>query len=225
MFHSRPQLVDRIAMALGGRVAEEVRFGEVTTGASNDLEHVTQLARSMVTSYGMSDLIGPLALGQKQGEVFLGRDYGHETNYSPEVAAIVDDEVRKLVRGAHARAEAILTAYRSTLEALAEEMLERETLEDKDLERIFGDLDTWVDPDPSAITDGALPPRPLTESGAAHETVMASEAEETVDGARRGGAAGRSARRPSDSLLRFRSGRPRVVAGSTLRAASASSRR
>ena len=158
--HTRSELVDRLAMLLGGRTAEEVVFGEITTGAADDIEKATEIARAMVTSYGMSDAIGPLALGQKQGEIFLGKEYGHEANYSHDVAAIIDTEIGKLVNDAHARAESILTAYRATLDQLAAAMLEHETLGDKELDAIFGDLDTWIDPDPSALEE-PLPDPPF----------------------------------------------------------------
>ena len=174
--HTRSELVDRLAMLLGGRTAEEVVFGDITTGAADDIEKATDIARAMVTAYGMSESVGPLALGAKQGEIFLGKEYGHEANYSDNVASVIDEEIRILVSGAHQRAEAILTTYRATLDHLASEMLEKETLNDKDLERIFGDLDTWVDPDPSALDEaGPAPAEP--EVAPAHERtpVVASE--------------------------------------------------
>jgi cell division protease FtsH len=174
--HTRSELIDRLAMLLGGRTAEEVVFGEITTGAADDIEKATEIARAMVTSYGMSDAIGPLALGQKQGEIFLGKDYGHEANYSHDVAAIIDTEIGKLVNDAHARAEAILTAYRATLDQLAAAMLEHETLGDKELQAIFGDLDTWIDPDPSALEDPLADP-PVEEPAVepARTPVVATE--------------------------------------------------
>jgi cell division protease FtsH len=174
--HTRSELIDRLAMLLGGRTAEEVVFGEITTGAADDIEKATEIARAMVTTYGMSDAIGPLALGNKQGEIFLGKEYGHEANYSDSVAATVDTEIRKLVNDAHARAEAILTAYRATLDRLAAEMLEHETLGDQELQAIFGDVDTWIDPDPSAL-DEPLGEAPLEAPVAqpARESVVASE--------------------------------------------------
>ncbi len=169
--HTKSELTDRLAMLLGGRTAEEVVFGDVTTGAADDIEKATDIARAMVTSYGMSDRVGPLALGSKQGEIFLGKEYGHEANYSDAVASIIDEEVRALVNDAHSRAEAILTTYRSTLDKLAEAMLEHETLGDAELDEIFGDIETWVDPDPSAL-DGA-PPAPVEDAPPAEVSVEA----------------------------------------------------
>ena len=105
-------------MLMGGRTAEELIFGDPTTGAQNDIEKATEIARAMVTEYGMSDALGPQQLGQKKGEVFLGRDFGHQANYSDEVAARIDAEVRKLIDDAHTEALDILvtdaTARRST---------------------------------------------------------------------------------------------------------------
>ncbi len=183
--HTRSELVDRLAMLLGGRTAEEVVFGDITTGAADDIEKATDIARAMVTAYGMSDSVGPLALGAKQGEIFLGKEYGHEANYSDNVAAIIDDEIRVLVSGAHERAEAILTTYRSTLDLLASEMLEKETLDEAELDRIFGHLETWVDPDTAALDD--VEPAPVEIDPAPAEVerapVVASEradAEPTV---------------------------------------------
>jgi cell division protease FtsH len=95
----------------------------------------------MVTQYGMSERLGPQQLGKERGEVFLGRDYGHEANYSPEVAGVVDSEVRLLIDTAHDRARAILDAHRTTLDHLASSLVEKETLEDADLAEIFGELD------------------------------------------------------------------------------------
>ena len=183
--HTKSELVDRLAMLLGGRTAAEDVFGEITTGAADDIEKATEIARAMVTSYGMSDNVGPLALGAKQGEIFLGKEYGHEANYSDSVAATIDAEIRGFVNHAHDRAEAILTAYRPTLDKLAAEMLEKETLDEAELERIFGDTETWVDPDPSAL-DGdeageSELPAPVVEADV--PTVVASERAEPETGA------------------------------------------
>jgi cell division protease FtsH len=168
--HTKAELTDRLAMLLGGRTAEEVVFGDVTTGAADDIDKATEIARAMVTSYGMSDAVGPIALGPKQGEVFLGKEYGHEANYSDSVAATIDREVRTLINDAHARAEAILTTYRPTLDKLAEAMLEHETLGDAELQEIFGDIETWVDPDPSGLVDAPpAPPEPAAPADEAPE--------------------------------------------------------
>jgi cell division protease FtsH len=138
---TRGELVDTMTMLLGGRTAEELIFGEPTTGASDDIERCTEIARAMVTTYGMSDRLGPQQLGSQNGEVFLGRDYGHEATYSDEVAGLIDREVRWLVDGAHDRARAILSTHRATLDRLAAELVEKETLDDADLADVFGDID------------------------------------------------------------------------------------
>ncbi|HLI54877.1 MAG TPA: ATP-dependent zinc metalloprotease FtsH [Acidimicrobiales bacterium] len=141
--HSRSQLRDTMAMCLGGRTAEEIVFSEPTTGAENDIEKVTRIARAMVTEYGMSDALGPQQLGQRDGEVFLGRDLGHQANYSEEVAAVVDREIRALIDEAHRRARAVLLHHRPTLDRMARELVDKETLDALDLEAILGPLAPW----------------------------------------------------------------------------------
>ncbi|MBI3648022.1 MAG: ATP-dependent metallopeptidase FtsH/Yme1/Tma family protein [Actinobacteria bacterium] len=137
---TREELRDELAMLLGGRVAEEIVAGDVTTGAGNDIERATKVARQMVTEYGMSDVIGPLTLGQKQGEVFLGRDWATTPDYSDQVAFEIDQEVRHLIDEAHDVALEILTEHRDKLDALAALLLEQETLEREEVERFFGEI-------------------------------------------------------------------------------------
>ena len=143
---TRSGLRDVLAMLLGGRTAEELVFGpgEITTGASNDIERATAIARSMVTEYGMTDELGLVTLGQKDGEVFLGRDFGNKLNYSPDTAAKIDNEIRKFVDAAHATAADILTTHRSVLDAFAKALLERETLDTADINELFKDLPKWT---------------------------------------------------------------------------------
>jgi cell division protease FtsH len=138
---TRAELVDTMTMLLGGRTSEELVFGDPTTGASDDIERCTEIARAMVTTYGMSERLGPQQLGSKSGEVFLGKDYGHEAAYSDEVAGLIDDEVRQLVDHAHDRARFILTTHRATLDRLAAALIEKETLDDAELAEVFGDID------------------------------------------------------------------------------------
>jgi cell division protease FtsH len=138
---TRAELVDTMTMLLGGRSSEELVFGDPTTGASDDIERCTEIARAMVTTYGMSERLGPQQLGSKAGEVFLGKDYGHEAAYSDEVAGLIDDEVRQLVDHAHDRARFILTTHRATLDRLAAALIEKETLDDAELAEVFGDID------------------------------------------------------------------------------------
>ncbi len=154
--HSRSELRDAMAMCLGGRTAEELIFEEPTTGAENDIEKATTIARAMVTEYGMSDLLGPQQLGQKNHEVFLGRDLGHQPNYSEQVAASIDAEVRRLIDDSHERARSILTLHRQTLDTLAAALVEKETLDGEDLMSIIGPLPTW--PTDSRLGNGATVP-------------------------------------------------------------------
>ncbi len=137
---TREQLRDELAMLMGGRVAEELTAGDITTGAQNDIERATKVARQMVTEYGMSDAIGPLTLGQKQGEVFLGRDFAATPDYSDRVAFEIDQEVRRLIDEAHDVALDILTEHRQKLDELAERLMEIETMEREEVERFFGDI-------------------------------------------------------------------------------------
>jgi cell division protease FtsH len=137
---TRNEMLDQLAYALGGRVAEEMVFHDPTTGASNDIEKATGLARSMVTVHGMSERVGAIKLGRGSGEVFLGRDMGHERDYSEEVAGVVDDEVRRLIEAAHDEAWEALTENRAVLDNLVTNLLERETLNRADLTEIFANV-------------------------------------------------------------------------------------
>ncbi len=156
---SRSQLRHQLAVLLGGRTSEELIFSEVTTGAANDIEKASEIARAMVTQYGMSEVLGPLQLGQQNQEVFLGKDFGHQANYSDEVAARIDAEVRRIIEDAHAEAESILRAHRATLDRLAAALMEHETLDTPALMEIFGDLPPWA-ADPGPVPAPARPPSP-----------------------------------------------------------------
>ncbi|MGP7960107.1 ATP-dependent zinc metalloprotease FtsH [Sanguibacter sp. A247] len=134
---TRNELLDQIAYAMGGRVAEELVFHDPTTGASNDIEKATATARKMVTEYGMSERVGAIRLGSTDGEPFLGRDIGHQRDYSEAVAGTVDHEVRKIVDAAHDEAWEVLVEYRDVLDHLVLELMEKETLNEAELARIF----------------------------------------------------------------------------------------
>ncbi|MSZ66815.1 MAG: ATP-dependent zinc metalloprotease FtsH, partial [Actinobacteria bacterium] len=134
---TRNQMLDQLAYSLGGRAAEELIFHDPTTGASNDIEKATNLARAMVTQYGMTERIGAIKLGVSEGEPFLGRNYGHQRDYSEEVAGIVDHEIRALIENAHQEAYEILVANRDILDDLVEVLLEKETLLKDEIELIF----------------------------------------------------------------------------------------
>lgn len=134
---SKPQFEDMLAYALGGHVAELLIFGEVTTGASNDIERVTKIARSMVTEYGMSARIGPLALGHKEELVFLGRDFGEQRNYSEQTAREIDEEIRRIVQEAFDKAYTILQQSKKRMILISERLIKEETLEGPLFESLF----------------------------------------------------------------------------------------
>jgi cell division protease FtsH len=129
VLNSRNQMRDELAVFMGGRVAEELFCDDITTGASNDLERATKMARAMVTNYGMSSELGVQIFGQPNHEVFLGRDYGNTQDYSDETARRIDDEVARLMKEAHDRAAEILSARRSQMDLMASVLLERETID------------------------------------------------------------------------------------------------
>jgi cell division protease FtsH len=134
---TRSEMIARLVFALGGRSAEELVFHEPTTGASNDIEQATKIARAMVTEYGMTARLGAVKYGQEQGEPFLGRSAGRQADYSLEVAHEIDEEVRNLIEAAHTEAYEVLNTYRDVLDDLTLELIEKETLHQKDLQRIF----------------------------------------------------------------------------------------
>jgi cell division protease FtsH len=141
--YSRAYLQNQMAVALGGRLAEEIIFGEeeVTTGASNDLQQVARVARQMVTRFGMSDRLGPVALGRQNGNVFLGRDIASDRDFSDETAAAIDEEVRNLVEQAYRRAKEVLVNNRVILDQLAQMLVEKETVDAEELQNILANND------------------------------------------------------------------------------------
>lgn len=134
---SKNELLDDITTCLGGRVAEEIVYGEVTTGASNDLERVTAIARSMVCKFGMSEKLGSLALGRRSENPFLGRDYMEDRNYGEDVAKMIDEEVRNIVDSCHRRCNEILLTNREKLDAVVQALLEKETIEREEFLQII----------------------------------------------------------------------------------------
>jgi cell division protease FtsH len=173
---TRAELTDTMAMTLGGRAAEEIVFGEITTGASNDLEKVTETAKQMVMRFGMSERLGPRVFGHDRGQPFLGREFSSEPDYSDEIAREIDDEIRRIVESAHQTAKGLLSERRDDLERVSKLLLERETidakefvalLEGKPAEEVFVDEEEPSQPAPPAPTaerpqrEGARPtPRP-----------------------------------------------------------------
>ncbi|MBN9327140.1 MAG: ATP-dependent zinc metalloprotease FtsH [Cellulomonas sp.] len=156
---TRNELLDQLAYAMGGRVAEELVFHDPTTGASNDIEKATEVARKMVTQYGMSASLGSVKLGQESSEVFLGRDVGHQRDYSESVASRIDVEVRALMEKAHDEAWAILVEYRDVLDRLVLELLEKETLNAEQLREVFHDVvkreprEVWLSSEERAVSE------------------------------------------------------------------------
>ena len=136
-YRTRSELFDRIKVALGGRVAEEVVLGEISTGASSDIQQATQIIRSMIMQYGMSETIGPIAYGEENHQVFLGRDFNRDRNYSEEVAGEIDREVRRYIEEAYEACRVLITENREKLDRIAEALLERETLNAAELEELM----------------------------------------------------------------------------------------
>ena len=136
-YRTRSELIDRIKVALGGRVAEEVVLGEISTGASSDIQQATKIIRSMIMQYGMSEAVGPIAYGEENHQVFLGRDFNRERNYSEEVAGEIDREVRRHIEEAYEACRVIITENRDKLDLIAQALLERETLNAVELEELM----------------------------------------------------------------------------------------
>ncbi len=180
---TRNELLDQMAYAMGGRVAEEIVFHDPSTGASNDIEKATGTARAMVTQYGMSERVGAVKLGAAAGEPFLGGSAGHDRDYSESVAAVVDEEVRKLIDQAHDDAYEALILNRDILDKLALELLERETLNQAEIAKIFTDLrkpaqrKVWLSKESRPVSD--LPPV-VTEKERMEAAAAGSPNPETV---------------------------------------------
>jgi cell division protease FtsH len=153
---SRAELTDTMAMTLGGRAAEEIVFGEITTGASNDLEKVTETAKQMVMRFGMSERLGPRVFGHDRGQPFLGREFSAEPDYSDEIAREIDDEIRRIVEGAHQTAKDLLTDKRKELDRISKILLERETI---DAEQFVALLDGK--PEDEVFADEEEPAQPV----------------------------------------------------------------
>ena len=188
-YATRSELLDRLKVAMGGRVAEEIVLKEISTGASQDIQQATRMARGMVMQYGMSKSLGPVAYGENQNhQVFLGRDFNHERNYSEEVASEIDKEVRRYLEDAYDACRVILTENRDKLELIAQALIERETLTASELEelvtkgKLSDDSDTKKDDshkddhEPKDGDDALIPPTTLAEQ--AHNESVAKETAE-----------------------------------------------
>jgi cell division protease FtsH len=154
---TRAELSDTMAMTLGGRAAEELIFGEVTTGASNDLEKVTATAKQMVMRFGMSEKLGPRVFGHDHGQPFLGREFSSEPDYSDDVAREIDDEIRRIVEEAHQLARKVLDEHREALDLTSEILLRRETIE---REQFIELLDGKSEDEVFGVDEPALPAPP-----------------------------------------------------------------
>ncbi|MGQ0848663.1 MAG: ATP-dependent zinc metalloprotease FtsH [Actinomycetota bacterium] len=185
----RSELVDQLAMLLGGRTAEELIFADPTTGAANDIEKATGIARKMVMEYGMSDKLGPMQYGRTGGEVFLGRDYVRQQDYSDEVAAFIDEEVRTMIKSAHEEAATILRAHREAMERMVGILLDRETVGPEEVAEIFSDVPKW-EHDPA----GGLRIRPPDAERSVPEVAAAVPVEEEPTVTEGPGSSGRKPR-------------------------------
>lgn len=161
---TREQLLDDVTGLLGGRAAEQIVFGEMTTGANNDLERSSDIARRMVCEYGMSEAIGPITLGRRHGNPFLGRDLMEDRNYSEEIAEKIDAEVRKIIEDSYNRAVDILTTHREKLDEITAVLIEKETIERPEFEQLMEGLSPRVRPAPPTEEDGGTPAEPEVEA-------------------------------------------------------------
>ena len=209
---TRSEMLDKLAYMLGGRAAEELIFHDPTTGAGNDIEKATSLARAMVTQYGMTERLGAIKLGDGNAEPFLGRDIGHTRNYSEDVAAIIDEETKKFLAVAHQEAFDILEENRDVLDALVLALLDKETLDKAEVAEVFAALrrrperPAWTG-SPTRIPS-TIPPVEIPEEirkRAANGTSNGTAPEERARGRRRphpAGAGRRRLRRPRRAAVR-----------------------
>ena len=136
-FNSKTEMLEEIVSLLGGRVAEQLFLGDISTGASNDIERATNIAKSMVTKYGMSERLGARTFGDQNNEVFIGLDYGHTVDYSQETAAVIDEEIHKIIDECYKRCTDILNSHRESLTKVAELLLEKEKIEGEEFDALF----------------------------------------------------------------------------------------
>lgn len=144
---SKQEIMDRMSMMLGGRVAEEIVFGEITTGAKNDLERATELARKIVMEFGMTEKFGPITFGKNNEHVFLGRDFGHDRDYSESIAGEIDTEVRKIITENYQRAKDILTKHKTKLIRISNILIEKETLDSEEIDKLMAEIEEGIEID------------------------------------------------------------------------------
>ena len=197
--YSREYLEDQIAILLGGRIAEEITIGSITTGAGNDLERATDLARRMVCEWGMSNTMGPLTFGKKEEQIFLGREIAQHQDYSEDTALRIDQEVKRFVTDNYARAQALMTEHKQQILDMADALLARETLDAEQVKRICAGLP--LDEPATSATGSSTPPAP-------REAKPAKERPSSRDRAADPAAAGHTgiARDIRHSTLRYRDG-------------------
>jgi len=176
-YSRRSEMIDQLAMLLGGRTAEELIFVDPTTGAANDIEKATEIARKMVTEYGMSDKLGPIQYGKPDAEVFLGRDYSSRQDLSNEVAEAVDSEIRFLIHQAHDEAKTILTTHKDALHRIAEALIERESLDADAVREIFSDVPKW-----EHTTNGSIRLKPPASLAPTKDSVAVRDESAAVSG-------------------------------------------
>ena len=175
-------MIDDLSMFLGGRAAEEIAIGDITTGASNDLERATKIAREMVTRYGMSEDLGTQVYGEAHHEVFLGRDYASHNDLSAETAKRIDDEVERIMRQAHERARNVLDSRREQMSTMVRVLLERETVEGDVVKALLNDeWDAYVAEHPEEATKGGEPQAVASLASAGGEPQHGSSNKETTD--------------------------------------------
>ncbi|MDY4976523.1 MAG: ATP-dependent zinc metalloprotease FtsH, partial [Clostridia bacterium] len=150
---TKEQMLENIVMSMGGRAAEKLVIKDVTTGASGDIQHATQIAREMVVSYGMSDKLGPIAYKSSQDEVFIGRDFGHSKQYSEEIAAEIDEEVHRIVDDCYQKAIALLEEHMDQLHAVSQALLEREVLDEKEFAAVMEGNQPEAEQQPQALEE------------------------------------------------------------------------
>jgi cell division protease FtsH len=179
-FMTRQEMLDKICGLLGGRVAEEIIFGEISTGASNDLERVTGIARSMVTEYGMSQKLGPMRYGSTQGQVFLGKDISSEQNYSDHVAYDIDEEMKQIVEECHQRTLDLLNEKRTQLDNLANLLLDKETIDEEQIRAVMEDRLDELQAETDAISDSDATDTPASADVDKESTSMTGDSEVTT---------------------------------------------
>jgi cell division protease FtsH len=163
---TRSQLIDQIGVGLGGRVAEETIYNEITTGAHDDLEKSTKMARRMVTEFGMSERLGPMTFGKRHDQVFLGREFGHERDYGEKVATMIDEEVTRIVSEQYERVKDLLQKHRPHMDAIVQVLLEKETLDKKEVDAIMDEVNRKLGllPETTNDTDNQDPTPPTAIS-------------------------------------------------------------